>query len=140
MTRPRTGFRARLPTPRLRQVDFSRGTRRHYAPENIFIDYPTLWKFAPSRHRRRYGWKRRVGLRLDKERGPVIRWRDDFLIIAPSSPRPPGACWRRAACACTRKSVIRRYARSNDSISRAYGASIPGLWQMKQHVTRMHIH
>lgn len=23
--------------------------------------------------------------RLDKEQGPVIRWRDDFLIIAPSS-------------------------------------------------------
>lgn len=37
-----------------------------------------------------YGWKRRVGLCLDKGQGPVIRWRDDFLIIAPSSGAPSG--------------------------------------------------
>lgn len=70
-------------------VDFSRETRRLRAVE-YFHRLPALWKFASSRHRRRYGWERRVGLRLDKGQGPVIRWRDDFLIIAPSSLRAPG--------------------------------------------------
>jgi hypothetical protein len=37
-----------------------------------------------------YGWKRRVEPCLDKGQGPVIRWRDDFLIIAPSCGAPSG--------------------------------------------------
>lgn len=41
-----------------------------------------------------------------------------FSNYCPVLRSPLGACCRRAACACTRKSVIRRYARSNDSISR----------------------
>lgn len=71
-------------------VDFSCETQRLHAREYFrrLADPMEIRFFAPQAPV--YGWKRRVGLCLDKRQGPVIRWRDDFLIIAPSSGAPSG--------------------------------------------------
>jgi len=77
-----------------RSACFSCETRRlrareyfHRLPDPMEIRF-----FAPQAPV--YGWKRRVGPCLDKGQGPVIRWRDDFLIIAPSCGAPSGLVGR----------------------------------------------